>query len=193
MIKDLTEAYKEYPNWACQTCGIVLNKDYIDAKLAELDDFINSLNFCDPIQSWEEALATLESVLHPNNYLCMKIKRTLIQLYGNKNKFELPEDLPKVRRKIELCQNYLDVYTKVDDGYSAWRGKVLEELVSPMMLQSQYLLQNNLMDKESYVTKYKNCIRMIKEASKCRQYEQQSSANLYAWFLKEINDVICNT
>lgn len=155
-----------------------------------MDDFVNTLNFNDPIQSWEDALATLESVLHPDNYLCMKIKRTLIQLYGNKNKFELPDDLPKIRRKIELCQNYLDVYSKVDEGYSAWRGKVLEELVSPMMLQSQYLLQSNLIDKAAYITNYKKCILMIKEASKCRQYEPQSSANLFAWCLKEINDAI---
>ena len=88
------------------------------------------------------------------------------------------------------CQDYLEVYSKVDEGYSAWRGKLLEEFVGPLMLQSKDLLQNNKIDMEKYVMTYTKCIRMIKEASKCRQYEPQSSANFFAWSLKEINDVI---
>ena len=181
---------EENSKWICQNCGVHVKKDVIDAKIGEFEDFINSLHFNNPIDSWEEALATLENVLHPNNYLCMKIKRTLIQLYGNKEKFKLPEDLPKIQRKIELCQDYLEVYSKVDEGYSAWRGKLLEEFVGPLMLQSKYLLQNNEVDMENYVMTYTKCIRMIKEASKCRQYEPQSSANFFAWSLKEINDAI---
>ena len=162
----------------------------IDAKLNKIETFTKDLHFNLPIQSWEEALAKLQNILHSNHYLCMKIKRTLIQLYGNQDKLILPDDLPKIRRKIELCQNYLEVYTKVDQGYSSWRGKVLEELVGPLMLQNKHLLENNLIDQEAYLTNYKNCIRMIKEASKCRQYEPKSSSGLFAWCLREVNDVM---
>ena len=156
----------------------------------ELQQQINNLNFSEPIEVWEQALTELKQKLHPNNYLCMNVKRTLIQLYGNREQFQLPQDLTKICRKLELCQNYISLYIKVDPGYSSWRGKVLEEMVGPFMLYNKYLLQNGEIDNDTYLNKYKEGIRMFKDASKCRQYEPNMSSNLFAWCLKEVNDVV---
>ena len=151
---------------------------------------INGLEYHEPIEVWENALSDLEKVLHPSNYLCMRIKRTLIQLYGNQDKFDLFDDMQKICRKLELCRNYIDTYSKVDKGYSSWRGKVLEEMVGPYMLYNKFLLKQGRIDEETNIRNYKESIRMIKEASKCRQYEPQFSPNLFAYCLKDINDVI---
>ena len=150
------------------------------------------MSFLDPIECWEVCLSNLEEALHPNNYLCMHIKRNLIQLYGNREKFDIKTDLKNIVRKLELCQNYIDVYSKVDNGYSAWKGKVLEEMVGPYMLYNKHLLNERQIDEEKYLQNYKKSLRMLKDASKCRQYEPQLTANFFAWCLKDINDVVSN-
>ena len=39
---------------------------------------------------------------------------------------ELSDEL--LQRKLDLCENYLHVYTKVDPGYTRWKGRILEEM-----------------------------------------------------------------
>ena len=176
--------------WICQKCGYtVFNNDVLEL-MDVLQQKIKCLGYDEPIEIWEGALNDLQVFLHPNNYLCMNVKRTLIQLYGNREKFELPADVTKISRKIELCKNHINVYSKVDNGYSSWKGKVLEELVGPYMLYNKYLLKSCQIDENAYFKNYKESLRMIKEASKCRQYEPQSSAKFFAWCLKDVNDVM---
>ena len=58
------------------------------------------------------------------------------------------------------------------------------------MLYNKYLLMTGEIDNETYLKKYKESITMIKDASKCRQYEPHLSTNLFSWCLKDIIDVI---
>ncbi len=46
-----------------------------------LQNQVNGLENHQQIEGWEKALSDLEKVLHPKNYLCMRIQQTLIQLY----------------------------------------------------------------------------------------------------------------
>ena len=176
--------------WIYQRCKNTASNYDMHALMSKLQQEVNTLNFDDPIETWEQALADLENKLHPNNYLCMNIKRTLIQLYRNQEKFQLPQDLTFFFRKLDLCENYINLYTTVDIGYSSWRGKVLEEMVGPFLLYNKSLLMTGEIDNETYVKKCIESIKMIKDASKCRQYEPQLPSNLFSWCLKDINDIL---
>lgn len=40
-----------------------------------------------------------------------------------------------LKRKIDLCENYVSVYSKVEPSlYTKWRGRILEEMVGPIAM-----------------------------------------------------------
>ena len=53
----------------------------------------------------------------------MNVKLVVIQLLSTR---DLLDTVEKINRSLELCDNYLDVYTKVCPGYAKWRGHILE-------------------------------------------------------------------
>ena len=121
----------------------------------------------------------------------MNVKRSLIYIYGNKEKLNDPvKDVEKIARKLELCQNYLDVYSKVDVGYTSWRGKLLEEMVNPLLLLNKIKLNNGTINQVEFLKCYKESVRMIKEAAKCRQFEPEHSNNFLGWCIKDANDAM---
>ena len=174
----------------CENCDYRSTQSEVQILLDRLQERIKVLKYRDSIKMFEDTLNELEKELHPNNYLCMKVKRLLILLYGNRETFDPENDIEVICRKLQLCQNYLETYSKVDQGYTSWRGKVLEEMVGPYMLHTKFLLDNGQIGDDTYAQNYKASIRMIVEASKCRQYDPQSSRMFMAWCLKDINDVI---
>ena len=73
---------------------------------------------------WEDYLSgILAEELHPNHWVAMNVKLVVIQLLSTR---DLLDTVEKINRSLELCDNYLDVYTKVCPGYAKWRGHILE-------------------------------------------------------------------
>ena len=85
------------------------------------------------------------------------MKRLLVQLYGWKDGFklnELTDDL--LQRKIDLCENYLSVYSKVEPSlYTKWRGRILEEMIGPTVMLSKRKFEAN---QESFCVCGKNVV-----------------------------------
>ena len=50
------------------------------------------------------------------------IMHNLVHLYAAKASLSRPEK----ERKIQLCNKVLDVLTKVDSGYTIWRGTLIQ-------------------------------------------------------------------
>ena len=75
-------------------------------------------------QHWENYLnGKLADELHPNHWVAMNVKLVVIQLLSTR---DMLDTVDKINRSIELCDNYLDVYTKICPGYAKWRGHILE-------------------------------------------------------------------
>ena len=56
-------------------------------------------------------------------------------------------------------------------------GAVLEELLGPLTMTLHQDQQEGKMNKIEYLLKYKEIINMLKEASKCRQYDERDKEN----------------
>lgn len=65
----------------------------------------------------------LRSVLHPKNAYMTILRAALSQLYGKAEGYTL-QDLPDIimERKIELCQQLLEVLDVIEPGLSRIRG-----------------------------------------------------------------------
>ena len=180
----------EDADWVCCNCGDLVPWATADAFLQELVAKSEVMSFSQPCSAWESLLEELQTkYLHPNHYLCMHVKRILIHLYGNKEKFDA-NDMAAVSRKLRLCQNYIEVYSKVEEGYSAWRGRLLEEMVGPYLQHHKQALKAQEITESEYLQHFKESLKMIKFAAKCRQFEPTDSRNFIAWCLKEANDAL---
>ena len=188
MLPDSTSENK----WICNLCTNSMSDIEVRVLLGDILQKTEFMNYDQPSELWENLLNKIQSeILHPDHYLCMNIKRALIYIYGNKQPFNDPlEDTQKISRKLELCQNYLNVYSKVDVGYTSWRGKLLEEMVNPLLLLNKIKLNNGTIDQVEFLQVYKESVRMIKEAAKCRQFEPDHSNNFLGWCIKDANDAL---
>ena len=69
------------------------------------------------IDDIENFLCSTEQILHSNHYLRLIGKRYLMQLLNN-----------DMLRKAELCRELLEIFDKLDPGWSFSRGMTLYEL-----------------------------------------------------------------
>ena len=177
--------------WKCDKCSNSMQDINVRVLLGDILQKTEFMTYEQSSATWEDLLKELQSeLLHPDHYLCMNIKRALIYIYGNKEHFDASKDINKITRKLELCRNYLEVYSKVDVGYTSWRGKLLEEMVGPLMMINKMKLKNGSIDQEGFLECYKETVRMIKEATKCRQFEPEHSSNFLGWCLRDANDAV---
>ena len=177
--------------WTCQNCSKIESTFEVDNFVESYSLKIQSLAFLDPLEDWENLLAEMSDKLHPNHYLAMDVKRVLIQLYGSRPDLRLKDlSVEQLERKLSMCRNYVDVYDKVDSGYSKWRGRVLEELSGPMVLLAKKKHKLGQIEKAQYDREVAKGLMLLKSALKCRQYEFQDPKVQFSALIKEFNDIV---
>ena len=108
----------------------------------------------------------------------MKTKRILLQIYGAREGYKLNQlSRKQLERKISLCRNYIEIFSVLEPGHRTWKGAVLEELLGPLTMTMHQDQQEGKMNKIEYLLKYKEIINMLKEASKCRQFDERDKEN----------------
>ena len=129
----------------------------ISAKLAKYESAIEDIKSSEP-KEFEALLRKMSNTLHENHYWILDVKRRLIDIYGNKEGFELYK-LPKVnsnllilkskctyicilqellQRKSEYCEHLLKVGKILCPGPSEMRGYLLWEYVGVSLRLAQW-------------------------------------------------------
>jgi len=165
--------------WRCLECylhqpaaGVLATVDRLQCRLELMVHTANP-------EEWEDLLTEFQTELHENHFLCMNVKRVLISMYGAREGYLL-QQLPRklIERKIELCNNYLDIFSRLEPGYRQWKGEVLEELIGALTVSTNQDMENNNITKIHYIKRIKEIITLTKEAAKCRQFEDPKKANV---------------
>jgi len=93
--------------------------------------------------------------------LAMKVKRMLCLMYGNCPSHRLDSMTEKaLKRKVELCREYIAVYSILEPGLTKWKGRLCEELARTLIK----LEGRNCVD----------ALRFLGEAGKCRKLDSQA-------------------
>ena len=125
--------------------------------------------------SMENLLQEFENLAHPQHFIVMQAKINLVLMYGDKD-FADQESVAGNQRKMELCEEVMRVMGKVDPGYSRRRGQLLEELAKAKLA----ILKKQEMPKLKLMLEMKNLMKIIKEASKCKQFESKEEQENFA-------------
>lgn len=165
-------------DWLCRACNYQESAQSVTLKTRLLEADLDSFPYSASPEEWEDLLERFQSVLHENHYICMKTKRILLQIYGAREGYKLNQlSRKQLERKISLCRNYISIFSVLEPGHRTWKGAVLEELLGPLTIILHQDQQEGKMNKIEYLLKYKEIINMLKEASKCRQFDERDKEN----------------
>ncbi|TRY75492.1 hypothetical protein TCAL_08645 [Tigriopus californicus] len=111
--------------WRCQNCFIQLKSADIEAKVKKFEDEIDEIKGTD-VEGYEKLLRRMKYALHENHYWILDVKRRLIDIWGNKPGFETYKLSKEVlEKKIEYCDQLLEMTAKLSPGPSELRGYLL--------------------------------------------------------------------
>ncbi|XP_063903884.1 SET domain-containing protein SmydA-8 isoform X2 [Zophobas morio] len=120
-------------DWKCEKCGFLVVSEEIAWRNESLKREVSQLDKADP-GSLEEFLDRYKTVLHEKNSFALQVKYALTQMYGNMEGYRLEELSDQlVDRKVQLCEELLDVAEILEPGLSRFRGSLLYDLHEALM------------------------------------------------------------
>jgi len=162
--------------WRCTACNREEDHQNIVQTVQILEMQLDAFPYSASPEEWEDLLKRFQLQLHDDHYLCMKAKRMLLQIYGAREGYKLDQmSRELLDRKIDLCRNYIDIFTRLEPGYRVWKGRLLEELLGPLTITVNRDLEDEKINKMQYILRYKEIVKMVKEAAQCRQFEERDS------------------
>eukprot|EP00092_Neocalanus_flemingeri_P018319 GFUD01019828.1.p1 GENE.GFUD01019828.1~~GFUD01019828.1.p1 ORF type:complete len:515 (+),score=161.30 GFUD01019828.1:38-1582(+) len=162
-----------HSDWVCGGCGKEEPARGMVLRVRRMQQQLDLFSPAESPEAWEALLSQFQTELHEDHFLCMNIKRVLLTMYGAREGYRM-EQLPRllIDRKIELCRNYVAIFSRLEPGFRQWRGEVLEEMVGPLTVCINQDMENNNLSQIQYIKKIKEVIGLVKEAAKCRQFEE---------------------
>ena len=146
----------------------------------------------------EALLKELSPQFHPHHYLLMKVKSQLISQYGSAAMpyAKLPTEI--VRRKWELCQEFLDVFGAVDPGTHTdwWAMTQLEWIESRVVLLQRDLDSGKIPTVEDFKTALiTQCRKTLPDVTSVLELEQTTTychqmAKKAKRLMQEMDDII---
>lgn len=159
--------------WKCNGCSTNLKARDVEEILTITTNLLGTET--QSIKKHETFLEKTRMWLHPHHYQSLITKRILSQLYGNSNGHllhELSEN--RLQRKISLCNELLEVISKIDKGWSQFRGHTLNQLFlgTQMLLIKQAKVESAMELKKEDQDRLKE---ILEECIKCLSIERDGT------------------
>ncbi|XP_018577319.1 protein msta-like [Anoplophora glabripennis] len=165
--------------WKCTHCEFKTNAVAVRKVFAAIQAEIDAVDYTTGpggIEKREAIYRKYRSVLHPKNSYMSILRSALTQLYGKSDEYTL-EDLPDIilERKVELCNQLLEVLNVIEPGRSRIRGITLYELHGPLMVLAKHQYLNDVITKEFFRNDLKKAIDVLGEAVQILKQEPENS------------------
>ncbi|XP_036326131.1 SET domain-containing protein SmydA-8-like [Rhagoletis pomonella] len=157
--------------WKCQLCPHEIPAKQVNWGNNAMVKEIESLNKTSP-RALEEFIHRYRDTLHEKNTHMLQVKYALTQLYGNAPGFLMHEMTDgAVKRKVELCQELLEVADILDGGWSIFRGNLLLDLQEALVVQAKREFKSGLLTKANVQEKLAEAMELLKEAVEIMKLE----------------------
>lgn len=152
--------------WRCDNnnCETEVDTETVDTEVDKLEAMSQGVDMGD-VDQLEELLYRLGdgTILHPSHYIILEISHSLVFAYNSHKTLTRPQ----MDRKIQLCRHVLSVLSTVDNGFTAWRGKILNELSNTLLLVSRADYANNIINLVTYKKRIFESMKNVSLAKKC--------------------------
>lgn len=165
--------------WKCTHCefktnAVAVRKVY-DAVQAEIDA-VEMLAGPEGIEQRESIFRKYKSVFHPKSAYMTMLRSSLSQLYGRAEGYTV-EDLPDLlmERKIELCNQLMEVLDVIEPGYSRIRGVTLYELHAPLLCLARSQYTQGVIDKDEFRKRMEKAVETLGQSVEILKSEVPNS------------------
>ncbi|TRY61875.1 hypothetical protein TCAL_03171 [Tigriopus californicus] len=168
-------------DYGCHKCQSMMSQKTVIELENDLESSLNKLIHLRG-QKYVEALLHQAELtkrsnhFHPNHYLQMRLQSELISHLGNIPGyfyFELSDEM--VRLKRDLCLHFIEVFSKVDPGFSDWRGTTQYELANTEATLAQRSFDSGTIPLKEFQTKLEAIITLNQEAVSVLEVEDEES------------------
>ncbi|CAH1278442.1 unnamed protein product [Diabrotica balteata] len=173
-----TDPLDDKCEWKCTHCEFKTSAVAVRKVFATIQADLDNVEYIfgpEGLQQRETLYKKYKSVLHPKNSYMTILRSGLVQLYGKAEGYSL-SDLPDLilERKIELCQQLLDVLDVIEPGNSRIRGIILYELHGPQMIIARHQYQNNVITKDKFKQELRQSVDNLGQAVQILKQEPPS-------------------
>lgn len=156
------------PVWRCEGCGKETTSTAVEAVEKELEtDMFNT--FDTETGKYRELLAKWGPRLHQHHFQILLLKKYLaMSMTGTLSFAEIEE-------KIDLQQQFIDIYEVVDPGLTKWKGKILFVVCKLKMFLIDQQMARERITKEKFLEELNKCILGLDEVMRCLEMEPEGT------------------
>jgi len=174
-----TEVENDSAPWKCNKCGILTPAEELNKKETEIAMDLQKVDNSSLV-AFEEFHENTLTLLHPNHYLNILLKRHLVGLYSSVLSQLEAEDLERVKR---YCEEVDAVYQIIDPGYQKERGTILRALCEVSKLLAKKYLNDKTETEDQFSVRVKKCIDLFQEGQKCMFVRLKKDQNEHSKYL----------
>jgi len=153
--------------WGCSGCPEELSAATIQVVLDSLQTDLDSVDPND-VKALEEKIVTWSQIVTPHHYLMLQLKRNLLgslKLASDKDQRIAPRI--KLRKMIELAEENMQVFDKVDPGLTILRGRMLQYINGPKLQIAKMDMQCGKINRPEFLRAAVESIQIVKAATQC--------------------------
>jgi len=149
--------------WRCRFCNAPYATEMIMSILESIENQLKEIEVCPSVKQLETFIRKNLSKLHMKHYLILSAQRHIIEILTRESK--ITKDVCK--KIIKYCKSYMCVMSRLDPGYSSWKGYILKHHNYAQLNLLKLLLQDKDIDRNEFSVKSEEVWCSMKEVENC--------------------------
>jgi len=160
----LPHSSEEGSVWRCRFCSNPYEEEMVVESIEKLEEQLEKISNSGPaIEKYEEFIKGNSKILAMKHYLILSAQRNIVELLVEK-KTRRREDCKKLMR---LSKSYLGTMSRLDPGYTRWRGDMLSRYNMAQLEMLKMDLDENIIDRNQFAKKSEEVWSSMAEVNYC--------------------------
>lgn len=149
--------------WRCRFCNAPSAAEMIIKIINTAESKLQDISCSPSVKLYEAFIRKNLKTFHLKHYLNLLAQRHIIELLSREPK--LTKDI--CQKIIKNCKSYLSVMSRLDPGFSSWRGAVLKQQNYAQLQLLKLQLQDKTIDRNEFSIKSEEVWGSMKEVDSC--------------------------
>jgi len=148
--------------WKCRSCSNPYETEMIQKLLQNMEDQLHNISDIS-VKAFETFIKNSSKDLYMKHYLNLIAQRNMIEILAHTTNITREE----CRKSIRLCKSYMSTMSRLDPGYSEWKGSILKKLAKAQLELLKIDLQEKKIDRNIFSTKSEEIWKSMDEVDFC--------------------------
>lgn len=158
----LPQDNKEGSLWSCRSCSIPYEAEMIQKLLQNMEEQLRNISDIS-VKAFETFMRKNTKDLYMKHYLNLIAQRNIIEILARKNNITREE----CKKSIRLCKSYMSTLSRLDPGYSEWKGSIIKKSAKAQLELLKIDLQEKKIDRNIFANKSEEIWKSMDEVDFC--------------------------